>query len=141
MGKNKKKTKAEKRQQRLQKAKQWLTTYMGSPKHIVRGYRKKFSVDTNCAVCELQLLGCEFTQEYLDALKRNEELRLKQRAAEKQKKLEQEFDDRYPDSDDRFFFIAGYTSGGAPYGTTWEEMGMEPYGSFPNEFDTDDELF
>ena len=26
------------------------------------------------------------------------------------------------DQDDRFFFIAGYTSGGAPYGITWEEM-------------------
>lgn len=31
--------------------------------------------------------------------------------------------------DNRFFFIAGYTSGGAPYGVTWEEMGMEPYQS------------
>ena len=30
------------------------------------------------------------------------------------------------DQDDRFFFIAGYTSGGAPYGVTWEEMGLEP---------------
>ena len=29
--------------------------------------------------------------------------------------------------DDRFFFIAGYTSGGAPYGVTWEEMGMKPW--------------
>ena len=29
--------------------------------------------------------------------------------------------------DDRFFFIAGYTSGGAPYGVTWEEMEMEPW--------------
>jgi hypothetical protein len=28
-----------------------------------------------------------------------------------------------------FFFIAGYTSGGAPYGVTWEEMGLEPYES------------
>jgi len=30
-----------------------------------------------------------------------------------------------PDSyqDDDFFFIAGYTSGGAPYGVTWEEAG------------------
>ena len=28
--------------------------------------------------------------------------------------------------DDRFFFIAGYTSGGAPYGVTWEEMGLNP---------------
>ena len=26
--------------------------------------------------------------------------------------------------DDRFFFIAGYTSGGAPYGITLEKMGL-----------------
>mgnify|MGYP007086047993 FL=1 len=26
------------------------------------------------------------------------------------------------EQDDTFFFIAGYTSGGAPYGITWEEM-------------------
>ena len=29
--------------------------------------------------------------------------------------------------DDRFFFIAGYTSGSAPYGVTWEEMGLKPW--------------
>ena len=29
--------------------------------------------------------------------------------------------------DDRFFFIAGYTSGGVPYGITWEEMGLKPW--------------
>lgn len=29
--------------------------------------------------------------------------------------------------DDRFFFIAGYTSGGAPYGVTWEEMGLKSW--------------
>ena len=29
--------------------------------------------------------------------------------------------------DDRFFFIAGYTSRGAPYGVTWEEMGLKPW--------------
>lgn len=27
---------------------------------------------------------------------------------------------------DTFFYIAGYTSGGAPYGVTWQEMGLEP---------------
>ena len=26
--------------------------------------------------------------------------------------------------DDTFFYIAGYTSGGTPYGVTWEEMGL-----------------
>lgn len=30
------------------------------------------------------------------------------------------------DQDDTFYYIAGYTSGGAPYGVTWEEMGLEP---------------
>jgi len=37
--------------------------------------------------------------------------------------------DCYIDSDDTFAFIAGYTSGGAPYGTTWEELGLEPFAS------------
>ena len=29
--------------------------------------------------------------------------------------------------DDRFFVIAGYTSGGAPYGVTWEEIGLKAW--------------
>ena len=32
-----------------------------------------------------------------------------------------------PEQDDTFFFIAGYTSGVAPYGVTWAEMGLEPW--------------
>ena len=31
------------------------------------------------------------------------------------------------EQDDTFFFIAGYTSGGVPYGLTWEEMGLEQW--------------
>ena len=31
----------------------------------------------------------------------------------------------------RFFFIAGHTPGGAPYGVTWEEMGLEPFDEYP----------
>lgn len=33
----------------------------------------------------------------------------------------------FPEQDDTFFFIAGYTSGGAPYGVTWEQIGLEPW--------------
>ena len=29
-----------------------------------------------------------------------------------------------PDQDETFFHIVGYTSSGAPYGVTWEEMGI-----------------
>lgn len=42
--------------------------------------------------------------------------------------------------DDHFFFIAGYTSGGAPYGVTWEEMGLRPWQSIDDsDGDEDDE--
>lgn len=30
------------------------------------------------------------------------------------------------EQDENFCFIAGYTSGGFPYGTTWEETDIEP---------------
>jgi len=30
------------------------------------------------------------------------------------------------ESDSTFAFIAGYTPGGFPYGTTWEELGIDP---------------
>ena len=35
--------------------------------------------------------------------------------------------------DDTFFYIAGYTSGGAPYGVTWEEVGLEPWQDLEGE--------
>lgn len=124
---SKNQSKTLKRKQRLLKVKQWLLTYSGSPKKITKNYRKRFHVDVTCAMKELQMLVVEFTQEYLDAIKHHEQLRLKQRAMVKQQKEEQEFYDKYPDSDDTFFFIAGYTSRGAPYGVTWEEIGLEPY--------------
>jgi len=40
------------------------------------------------------------------------------------KKKRLSYDDDYfeEESDETFYFIAGYTSGGAPYGTTWEEI-------------------
>ena len=31
------------------------------------------------------------------------------------------------DCDDTFALIVGYTSGGVPYGTTWEQMGVDPF--------------
>ena len=35
--------------------------------------------------------------------------------------------------DDTFFYIAGYTSGGAPYGVTWEELGLKPWQALEEE--------
>jgi hypothetical protein len=110
-----------KREQRLQSAKQWLLKYDG--KNIVKGYRKHFKVDIMCAISELQMLGCEISQEYIKNVKKTIEAERKKR----ENKKEQEKLDLFSDSDDTFYYIAGYTAGGAPYGVTWEEMGLEPY--------------
>ena len=123
-------TKIQRKEIRLQKARQWILTYNGSPKHMAKHYRKRFHVDITTAVRDLQEIGVEFTQEYLDALKRSEEERIRQKHLAKERKAQQEKDLLYENSDDIFAFIAGYTGGGVPYGITWEELGLEPYASY-----------
>ena len=44
----------------------------------------------------------------------------------KRKKTTDDILDVSMDMDDTFAFIAGYTPGGFPYGTTWEELGIDP---------------
>lgn len=108
---------------RLKKARQWLTAYTGDGKRILRDYRKKFIVDIPTALRDLQEIGYAFKPGYVDAVLAGEGQRIRQKALRKQEHAERDLDWR----DDRFYFIAGYTSGGAPYGVTWEEMGLEPY--------------
>ena len=43
----------------------------------------------------------------------------------KQLKNEAVYIDPYPDMDGDFAFIAGYTSGCAPYGVIWEDVGID----------------
>ena len=127
MPKKKKLTKEQRREARLRKGAQWLTTYQGTPKHMLKHYRERFHVDTITASKDLQALGVNYTQEQLDMIRRNEEERIRRKHEEKARKQEQMFEDLYGDTcDDYFAYIAGYTSGGAPYGTTWEEMGIDP---------------
>ena len=57
------------------------------------------------------------------AIKRARRRRKKKKLKEQQERL-----NALPDWQvDHFCFIAGYTSGGAPYGVTWEEMGLDPW--------------
>ena len=44
--------------------------------------------------------------------------------ARRKVKKEDFHNDPYPDMNDDFAFIAGYTSGGAPYGVRWEDVGI-----------------
>ena len=107
----KQKNKAARHAARIRMARQWLPSYTGT--HLVRAYREKFKVDVPTALNDLEEIGALTP----------EQATVKRQEAKKQ----QSFYDRFPDSDDRFYFIAGYTSGGAPYGVTWEEMGLSPW--------------
>ena len=131
----KKQSKSEKREIRLRKAKQWALSYEG--KHIVRAYRKRFGLDPICAMNDLNAIGL-LSPEKLEQMKQAEAVRLEQRRKEREKMAMEAARDLFPDADDRFFFIAGYTSGGAPYGVTWEEMGLEPWES-PLDDPTDED--
>ena len=53
----KKLTKAERKEARLRKGKQWLLTYTGSPKKMNKHYRERFHVDAVTAAKDLQELG------------------------------------------------------------------------------------
>jgi len=126
MAKKKKLAKAERKEARLRKGKQWLLTYTGSPKKMNKHYRERFHVDAVTAAKDLQELGVNYTQEQLDQIKQAEEQRLQQRRMEREVKERERLAELYEDSDDRFAFIAGYTDGGAPFGVMWEEVGIDP---------------
>ena len=51
----------------------------------------------------------------------------KQRRAKRKKEARDNLTKEEILQDDRFFCIAGYTSGGAPYGVTWEEKNLKPW--------------
>jgi hypothetical protein len=133
--KKKKRTRPQKRQSRLTRAQAWLPTYEGT--HVVRAYRKKFNVDTVCAVRELQEIGYKFEGGYVENLLKAEMARREQlRKNKEEEKLSKQH--RNEEQNDLFYYIAGYTSGGAPYGITWEEMGLNPYENEIEDNNNDD---
>ncbi len=111
--------------QRIQSARRWMLTYDGS--NIVKGYRSHYGVDWLCAIKELELLGVEIDPDYKSKLEMTVE---NQALAKKKKKAKQEELNKWSDDlieqDHYFAYIAGYTSGGFAYGTTWEEYDNLP---------------
>ena len=103
-----------KRAGRLQSAMKWLKSFEG--KNVVRGYAKWFGVDLLCAAKELQLLGVQIDADYLKQLQAT--------VANRRRNSPKAVDDLahdIGDSDEYFSFIAGYTSGGMPYGVPWPD--------------------
>lgn len=128
----KQKNKKARHDARIRMARQWLAAYDGTGKHIVHAYRKKFKVDITTALNDLGEIDA-LTAEQLAVKRQAEEVRQRNLRREKEEKALRDFYDRFPDSNDQFFFIAGYTSGGAPYGVTWAEMGLDPW-ELPEDF-------
>lgn len=136
-GKGKAAKKAMKFAERKAKAEKWVAEYDGTPYggDIIKAYRKKFAVDRMKAVAELQMLGVSLTKEQIDrekaAVKAYQDIQRDKKAKRKrlreQKRMRKDIPVFHEDQDETFYYIAGYTSGGAPYGITWEEMGMSPY--------------
>jgi len=125
MKKKKKKTNTPKRKrlnrnQRISKAKEWISTYNG--KNIVKGYSKWFGVDLLSAITELRLIGVTISKEYENKVKKS------LNANKKKKKPLTNFDEElYTDLENQFEFIAGYTSNGFPYGVRKDELEDEDY--------------
>ena len=109
------------RPSRLQAAAHWIPTYSGG--NIVQGYKKWFAVDLVCAIKELRMLGVKLDEKYVLQVLKSLEQEILSRQKKKAKK--QELDDLLSDSDENFCYIAGYTSWGFPYGTTWEEAELD----------------
>jgi len=112
---------------RMVKGKQWVSSYTGQ--HIVKAYRKQFGVDRMTAINDLHSIGVIDDQEF-ERLRKTEEERIATLRKQREEKALKAWQKTHEDQDSRFYFIAGYTSGGAPFGVTWEEMGLEPWGEF-----------
>src|ERR1700680_3426969 len=105
------------------RATRWVEQYKG--KDIVAGYANWFAVDPLCAVIELRMLGVTIGAERESRMKAAIEARTTERKRRQELRAPQ-LEQLPPDSDETFAFIAGYTSAGAPYGITFEELGGEP---------------
>ena len=120
-------------QERKPQSEKWLALFKDDEnKNIIKCYRKKFAVDRLKAIDELQRLGVKLTEEQIakerKVAKVHQQTLINRKRNEKRKNLEAQIQSLIStNQDDTFYYIAGYTSGGAPYGVTWEEMGLEPY--------------
>ena len=123
---NKSRFKKMNRKARLESAKCWIPIYNG--KNIVKGYSKRYGVDLICAILELRMLDVEITNEYEEKVQTSIAAFIKNKRIRRERNKEKNNNsfDFYPDSDENFAYIAGYTSWGFPYGVTWEEMGEQP---------------
>ena len=109
-----------KRASRLQAAVHWMPTYQG--KSLLHGYSRHFGVDQLCAIKELQILGVEYSPQYIAQIQAIQAHKQQQRAlrAARQKEKEERHDiSQYKDLlgfNEYFALITLFTEGGASQG-------------------------
>ena len=116
------------RPQRLHSAKStsWLKKYTG--KNPIAGCRNWFGVDILCTLAELKMLGFKVAEDREEQIKKSvvqEALGRQRRKAKKAEELaKKDAEDLcfLSDWESEFEYIAGYTSGGAPYGLLKREL-------------------
>ena len=104
------------RKQRLASAKatSWLEKHTGE--NPVFSYRKWFGVDILCAISELKILGFKLDPDYEVQIRKSVAQIALRRQAQILAKSATEAECFLSEWESEFTFIAGYTSGGAPYG-------------------------
>ena len=64
----------------------------------------------------------------------NWDKKAKRKRIREQSRMENNTLDFCEEQNDTFYYTDGYTSGGAPYGVTWEEIGLQyDIGEFDNK--------
>jgi hypothetical protein len=117
------------KQSRLAKGKAFIASYNG--KHIITGYSRRFKVDKICAIKELKILGVEFPAGHEQQVINSYNQLVEERKERKRQKAEAEkMENENPliyglDYDETYSLIMGFTSGGAAYGITHEEISMD----------------
>jgi len=106
-----------KRKNRLESSKKWMTQFTG--KNIVKGYSIWFGVDLICSIKELRMNGVKIDEDYEQQVLESMESKKSAKCLDSKKTNEH--------TDNNFVFIAGYTSGGAPYGILHEEIFSDDY--------------
>ena len=113
-----KKRKRFNRKQRLHSAKHWLPNL--KDKHIAKAYRKRYGIDWVSAFIELEMLGVKIDPTYKENVLRSVRPQVKRKKKTHLQKATTENELSF-DQDENFAYIAGYTSGGIPYGITRQE--------------------
>lgn len=109
------------KRERLLKAEEWIEKFEGE--NIVKAYSKCVGLNLKNSMNELKSLGVKISPDDRTKVQQWVETKRRKREKRKENKEYEQFLMEYEgDSDEIFSFIAGYTSGGAPYGITYEEM-------------------